>query len=211
MFRMWYVIVMARRNDHTKEELKNRIIDTAWSIVAKEGLENLTARKLAKKIGYAPGTVYNIFESMDALYLQLNLKTVNLLYNVLNECAGKSNEIVTIQKIQGMAQVYFDFAEEYKPHWLMLFTLNVSSSQDVNSEEYQKAIESLFEPLESLLSSYLPNVPPSERKTAARVLWSSVHGLCFLKQSKKMAVVDSSGQPEHFVHYLIKTFIKGIE
>ena len=45
---------MARRTDHTREELKDLIINAAWTIIETEGAPGLTARKLASAIGYAP-------------------------------------------------------------------------------------------------------------------------------------------------------------
>ena len=75
---------MARRNDHTREELKDLIIEESWRIIEKHGFEGLTARRIAKNIGYAPGTIYNMFISMDDLYLQLNAKTLDLLLATLS-------------------------------------------------------------------------------------------------------------------------------
>lgn len=45
---------MARRSDHSKEELKNLITQTAREIVQKDGFTALTARNLAQTIGYTP-------------------------------------------------------------------------------------------------------------------------------------------------------------
>ncbi len=76
---------MARRSDHTREELKVLIIEESWNIIKKHGFEGLTARRIAKNTGYAPGTIYNLFSSMDDLYLELNAKTLDLLLAVLSD------------------------------------------------------------------------------------------------------------------------------
>lgn len=67
---------MARRSDHTRDELRTLILEAAWSIIGQENAEGLTARRVASEIGYAPGTVYNLFESMDDLILNINLRTL---------------------------------------------------------------------------------------------------------------------------------------
>lgn len=201
---------MARRSDHTRKELKVLILDKAWEIVGKNGIDNLTARNLAKEIGYAPGTVYNLFDSMDALHLQLNLKTVDLLYRSLAAHSAKLGRNVRLSDMEDMAQAYFNFATDYRSHWLMLFNLKVNVDEN-GARDYQKAIEQLFSPLESLLFGYFPDKEDKEIKKAARVLWSSVHGLCYLQQSDKIEIIESNEKAFTLVNYLIEIFIKGMQ
>ena len=42
-------LYMARRSDHTREELKNLILEESWKIIEKQGFEGLTARCIARK------------------------------------------------------------------------------------------------------------------------------------------------------------------
>ena len=58
---------MARRSDHSRDELKALILDCAREIAEEEGLRGLTARRIATEIGYAPGTIYNLFSNLDDL------------------------------------------------------------------------------------------------------------------------------------------------
>ncbi len=45
---------MGRRSIHTPEELRELIIDATTAIVEQQGLEGLSAREIAKRIGYSP-------------------------------------------------------------------------------------------------------------------------------------------------------------
>lgn len=203
------MIEMARRSDHSRDELRTLIIDKAWDIVAEEGLSQLTARHLGKKIGYAPGTIYNLFETMDALHLHLNMKTLTILFETLDAFSAKADTKVSVSDMEEMAQAYFDFASKYRPHWMMLFNLNVTSD-NLESVAYQKAVEKLFTPLESLLNTYFPMKNYKEIKKAARILWSSVHGLCYLEKSDKILIVEPNQDVKSLVSYLIKIFIVGM-
>ena len=51
---------MARRNDHTRDELKEMAISAGQSIIIHEGFNKFSARKVARNIGYTVGTIYNI-------------------------------------------------------------------------------------------------------------------------------------------------------
>ena len=66
---------MARRSDHTKDELKDIILSASRKIIEKEGFQNLSARKIATAIKYAPGTLYNFCKNLDELILQINAQT----------------------------------------------------------------------------------------------------------------------------------------
>ena len=44
---------MARRSDHTREQLHRMALAAARAIVTKEGLRGLSTRRIAKKLGYS--------------------------------------------------------------------------------------------------------------------------------------------------------------
>lgn len=200
---------MARRSDHSRKELEKLIIDKSWDIVGKNGFEGLTARKIAKAIGYAPGTIYNLFDSMDGLYLTINALTIDMLYETLSAPACNNPRKSPVNNMKCMATHYLDFARDYRPYWLMLFNLRVSE-EIKDTDWYQEKVERLFTPLEELLQPYFKDTQTQKRKTAARVLWSSVHGLCFLQETGKIAVISEKKAAPDMAEYLIDTFIAGI-
>ena len=50
-----------------------------------------------------------------------------------------------------------------------------------------------------------------KRKIAARVLWASVRGLCFLQETGKITIVNDEKKAPDMAGDLIDTFIAGIE
>ena len=94
---------MGRRSDHSKEELLGMALDAALHLVHRGGGEALTIRAVAKAIGYAPGTLYNLFENRDDLVLQVNAATLADLRTTL--------EAVTIsggpnRDVRALAEAY---------------------------------------------------------------------------------------------------------
>ena len=71
---------MARRSDHSREQLRRLALDSARQITAEEGLRGLKARRVAREIGYTIGTIYNVFEDLDDLIVQMNAETLGALY-----------------------------------------------------------------------------------------------------------------------------------
>lgn len=201
---------MARRSDHSRDELKDLILGAAWDIVGAQGFEGLTARHLAARVGYAPGTIYNIFKSMDDLYLQINARTLDALFRVLSDPAANDSTVPPDRNMKRMAALYMDFAREHRPHWLMLFSHRLPEGRRAQ-DWYQERIDRLFGPLEELLKPLFPARAGVKRKMAARVLWSSVHGLCFLQETGKIPLVGGRAAAEDMAEYLIDTFLAGIE
>lgn len=203
------VPVMARRKDHTREELKALILDASWDLVGKEGAQGLSARRIATRIGYTPGTIYNIFESMDDLSLEVNARTLDALYAVLTDSACHDPRKTPLQNMKKMAALYREFAQEHRPHWLMLFLGALPDSRRTQ-KWYQEKINRLFDPLESLLHPFFPDHQAAKRQMAARILWSSVHGLCLLQETGKAPLIGKKSRIKDMTDYLIDTFVAGI-
>jgi len=54
-------MAMGRRSTHTPQQLRELILDAAQDIIQVQGLAGLSAREIARRIEYSPGTIYNMF------------------------------------------------------------------------------------------------------------------------------------------------------
>jgi AcrR family transcriptional regulator len=55
------------RRQLEREIIKRKILEAASDILAKEGYENLSIRKIAKRIEYSPGIIYHYFKDKDEI------------------------------------------------------------------------------------------------------------------------------------------------
>ena len=67
---------MGRRSSHTPQQLKDLILEAAYEIIEVQGLAGLSAREVARRIGYSPGTIYNMFENLDDVVLRIEARRV---------------------------------------------------------------------------------------------------------------------------------------
>lgn len=199
---------MARRADHTRDELKQLIIDAAWEIIGKEGINELTARRIAKDIGYVPGTIYNVFTSMDDICLAINARTLDNLYAALNSRKCNDPKRTMIQNLKSMATLYADFSHDNYPYWLLLFTQKLPEERKM-LDWYEEKISLLFQPLEQLLCPLFSG-KEKECSLAARTLWASVHGICSLQETGRIHIQGKS-KTQDMAHCLIENFIAGIQ
>jgi hypothetical protein len=113
--------------------------------------------------------------------------------------------------MKAMAAMYGEFAEKYNPYWLMLFSRKLPEERQA-LKWYQEKINLLFGPLENLLRPLFSPKQDRKRKIAARALWASVHGLCFLQETGKIPLIGGAQAPaEEMSSCLIDAFIEGIK
>ena len=70
---------MGRRSTHTPQQLRELILDAAQEIIQVQGLAGLSAREIARRIEYSPGTIYNMFENLDDVVLHVEARVLEAL------------------------------------------------------------------------------------------------------------------------------------
>ncbi len=194
---------MARRNDHSREELKDLTLTACLKIVEKEGAGGLTARRIAGEIGYTPGTLYNIFGSMEGLYFEMNARTMQKLSESVFQRDRPDKKTLPLKQVQEIADSYIDFAHKNRQLWLMLF--NTSFEQEP-PDWYAKKIESLFTPLEEVLSDIFKGRTKQDIRLSARTFWAAVHGICYLDITQKGPLRKSRMTSREMSRELIERF-----
>ena len=177
---------MARRSDHTKDELKEMAITAGHNIIKSQGFSKFSARKVAAKIGYTVGTIYHIFGTHDALILHINARTLDNWYNSLSEMIEAEKKPLSIN---ALAKFYIKYSASHYNEWSALFEHTMHDSADI-PDWYITKMRRFFDLVESLVSPYVGGNKKSTRR-AARVLWAGIHGICVLSFSKKLDLVES--------------------
>ncbi len=182
---------MARRKDHTPEQLREMIRRAAVDIIKTKGLKNLTARALAEVIGYAPGTIYNLYKDMDGLVTEVNWLTLSRLEAFCRERTAFAR--TDFSKVRALAHAYVDFARDNLPLWEAIFMRLPSDPEgpldasDV-ADKTKKQILSLFTMIEDILKESM-GLSPSKAKKSARLLWACLHGIAVLTLDGRLRLV----------------------
>ncbi len=172
---------MARRNDHTREELIALTLGTVKDFLANNSYHELSLRKLATMIGYVPSTLVNVFGSYNLLLLHAVAQT-------LDELTEQSAQSVTEadsprQALFNLAYCYHDFANENPYRWQLVFEHNMDGAE---LPQWQaQRIDTMTGMLESLLRQISPAHTDNEILQASRVLWAGVHGITLLSVDDK--------------------------
>ncbi|ELC9715889.1 WHG domain-containing protein [Vibrio vulnificus] len=172
---------MARRNDHTREELIALTLETVKEFLAEHSYHELSLRKLANMIGYVPSTLVNVFGSYNLLLLHAVAQTLDELSLEAMKVVQDSND--KKQALAELAYCYHDFALQHRHRWRLIFEHNMNGAE---LPEWQaKRIDNMTGMLEALLQQLAPSRTPTEVLQASRVLWSGVHGITLLSVDDK--------------------------
>jgi AcrR family transcriptional regulator len=196
---------MARRNDHSRDEIHRMALDAAERIVAREGYKGLSARKVAAAIDYTVGTLYLVFENLDDLVLQVNGRTLDALFARLLKSHAQSGD--TARDLQSLADAYIAYAEKEAPRWTMLFD-SVTEKGESLPDWYQDKLGLVFGLIETALVPAAPTRNRTEIAQAARVLWAGVHGICILKIRQRMDLAGGQSASQ-MAAMLIGNFLVG--
>jgi AcrR family transcriptional regulator len=199
------VKTVARRSDHSREELREMAITAAEHIVVEQGYEGLSARKVAAAIGYTVGTLYLVFENLDDLVLHINARTLNRLHARLSE--SQAHCVDASDCLLQLGQVYIRFADEDPHRWAMVFEHRFPEGQVVPAW-YQEKIARMFVLVEEGLEPLSKQYTHDEITQASRALWGGVHGICILALAGNLGVagVDSV---QDLTKTLITNYLKG--
>ena len=119
---------MGRRSIHSPEELRELIIQATTEIVEENGLEGLSAREIAKRIGYSPGTLYNVFENLDDILLTIEARLLDRLADRLakTDASGTPQE-----RLKRLTETYFAFTQERPKLWNLLVEHRLPVGKDL--------------------------------------------------------------------------------
>ncbi len=194
---------MAKRSEHTQEELKALILSAAETIVIEEGFSALKVRRIAAEIGYTVGSIYMVFTNMADLIVHINAKTLDALSTQLGQVQACSTE----QAIEALATTYLSYASDNFNRWRTVFD-SALTAKTVTPDWYQEKVTASFSPFEARFAELASEISGDNSKRAARALWFAIHGICLLSltgQDDKTRIKEI----EATLVLLIRNFISG--
>lgn len=176
---------MGRRNEHTREELREIALQAAEHLVAERGLAALSTRKVVGRIGYTVGSLYMVFRNLDDLIAQMNERTLESLQDCLT--ASVVDRPPPAAAIRALAQAYIRFALTQSNRWLAIYQHRMPQDQPM-PESFTDKVARMFELVQQQLALLCPDRPAADTALAARALWSSIHGICILGFDQKLEI-----------------------
>lgn len=178
---------MGRRSDHSRAELEALILAEGHRHMAETGFARFSSREVAKRIGYAVGTLYNVFGSYDRLIAAINTRTFQLWASYLEERLDRSPG----DRIAALVEGYFSFARDNMNIWMAIYDHRLPAEIPMPDEYAQQRAE-LTQIIVREVAAVLPAEAQPHAPRLARSLIATVHGHCTFALNGSFALMDES-------------------
>jgi AcrR family transcriptional regulator len=200
------------RKEKAKENLRQEIFDAASELFAKEGVEEISMRKIAEKINYSPTTIYLYFKDKTDLLHQICEETFAKLAREVIKIREDTNDPLEI--LRGGMKAYIEFGLKHPNHYKLVF---VSPKQTYIEEETDLehsyddsmgkiAFGKLVESVEMCVAA--GEIKGTDVELISQTLWAGIHGLTTL-------LIGHKGFPfvekQRLIGNLIETMIRGLQ
>ncbi len=180
-------------------------LSAAEEIIATQGFQMLSARKLAGAIGYTVGTLYLVFDNLDDLILQVNGRTLDRLHQQIladqQHCQGAEESLLQL------GHSYIRFADTESHAWTTIFEHRLSDDHEA-PDWYREKVARMFSLVEERLAQLPGERSGREIAEAARAIWGGVHGICILAINQTLGVAGVESV-QSITHMLMSNFLKG--
>lgn len=170
---------LTRRWRHAEPDDRRRlIVEVALDLLQRRGLEHVTMRRVAHRLGIGAMTLYTYVDGQDALRRELTRRGFEMIHDTC-ERYGKARQ-PDGGWIEG-ARTYLDFARQNPRLYELMFSIPLTSTP-ADREIFDAGFQPLIDLVKQRLSAR--QLPPDEldllaHKQAA-VYWVGLHGLATL-------------------------------
>ena len=163
---------------------KDMILDAAFEIVRKDGMEKLSNRELASKLKCSIRPIYYQFENVEEMQKELYIKIEKYFYKFLLD-----NMVKEIPKYKQVGINYIKFAKKEKKLFQTLFMTDVGLTPDafvLKAGEDYKEIEKFIK-----ISA---NIKEEDIKDFHTKMWIFCHGIATLVANDTIKLTDNQIQ-----------------
>jgi AcrR family transcriptional regulator len=185
------------RDSKTIDKIKESILSQAVDIIKNEGFNRMTMRKIASKNNMSATNLYNYFSNKDEIYINILIRGFRQLYEKLKSVYDESDAPVDRGKKYIMA--YLTFGIQNYNYYEIMFSPALPKYNDyvgtpleklaaIEMDYSKKIIELSVDAVGSVLKNQ-NNIEPSEIERRMIEIWSMLHGMISLYNSRMIDYV----------------------
>ena len=197
--------MMARTEAKTGTDLREACIAEALAIISAHGVEKLSLREVARRIGVSHQAPYRHFASRDHVLAEIVRRAFGQFADALRSPA-QTDDPAADSLAMGFAYVQFAFAEPLKYRLMFGGTLPEPADHPDMMQGARDAFEVLRQSLIRLFEARGEQPSREVIDREALFAWSSLHGVVSLMQTDAIGTLDlaPAARAELVVHALQK-------
>lgn len=168
-----------------RQQLRTLIIDAARELFVEKGVEAVTMREIAKRIGYSATSIYLYFADKESLLRAICDTDFLALATALQ---GIMEIPDPVERMQALGRGYAQFALSHPNHYRMMFmTARTPCDPELSSLQQYNAEQDAYFQLKTVVAAvhaagrfraFLTDVD-----LIAQTIWAGMHGVCALEIS----------------------------
>ncbi|HEX3033363.1 MAG TPA: TetR/AcrR family transcriptional regulator [Bacillota bacterium] len=185
------------RKERERDERRDLILKAAAEIIAQDGIDSLSVRKIAARIEYSPSIIYHYFQDKEDIVNQVMQRSYRKILTAL--ASAQTQAADPVEKVQEMSRNYINLALTMPEDYLTIMLSNSPAIVEHTGVLFRGAARK--RPAVKMLCQCLQELHPSlddqEAELAAQVLWSATFGLIIrlitekdLEQSQKQRLIE---------------------
>ena len=179
------------RRERNLADIRARATQIAEQIILDEGVEGLSARRLAKDLQVSVGSLYNAFGDLHQVIRSVIARSAELLANALMAAVAQAAPDKR-SRIVALGDAYFDFAMAEPRRWALMFEYRAELEIDDKARDFQGGL------LNMLIAAGEADPTSQTHRQFFLVLWASVHGVVSLATRPTIVAI----QPELAKNYI---------
>jgi len=183
---------MARQKSYHHGDLRQALIDNGLDMLEEHGLEGLTLRKLAARVGVSHAAPEHHFPTLRHLLTAFAVEGFRLFAASMRSAMAQAPDDPADQ-LRAAARGYLAFAST-RPHlFRLMFTANRLDWDDPALGPPSNAAHAVLEEISLPVAKRLKRDTPEGRAAVEQLVWSQIHGHAHLMIDGKLQREGGTG------------------
>ena len=171
------------RRARSKQNLREEILEVARALFVKEGYDNVSIRKIADRVEYAPGTIYLYFKDKADIFRTICDETFGKLHRRLSAIAQDSSP--PLENLRRCGRAYVQFALDNPAHYTLVFMTRLDAALPQNSQTHDVG-QLCFQDLCNIVQQCIEHdlLRGTDVNEISQAVWAAVHGVASLLIAK---------------------------
>ena len=187
------------RRAREKANIREEILDAARTLFVKEGYDQVSIRKIAEKVEYAPGTIYLYFHDKAEILERLCDETFSKLTQRLE--AIHKDQSDPLESLRRGLRTYIQFGIDNPNHYIVTF-IQAKQLPEHQFTTGERCFDNLRAAVRSCIQAGQLNCEDAEE--VAQAIWAAAHGVTTLLITCNFPFIEQTRLIDRVVYMVIE-------
>ena len=189
------------RRAREKQNIREEILDAARTLFVKEGYEQVSIRKIAEKIEYAPGTIYLYFKDKAEILERLSDETFAKLEQRMQAIHADPSD--PLEGLRRGLRTYIQFGIDNPNHYIVTFVQGRQLPHACMPQAGARCFDKMRAAVQRCIAAGQLNCEDTEE--IAQAIWAGAHGITtLLITCEAFPFIEQTRLIDRVVHILIE-------